>query len=118
MIVSTKGTTSAGSAELASEQTRRAAKNYSSSQKKGQGAAGYGSVKGNENVYVRYGQLSTTGVAGKCGVIALGVGVNTLVCAFVSREKYWTSTATVHIMPALGAGGGAVRRHWRSRVIP
>ena len=50
---------------------------------------------------VRYGKLSAPGVAKKCGVIAIGVRVNRLICAFVSREKYWTSTAAVHILPAL-----------------
>ena len=35
----------------------------------------------------------------KRGVLAIGVGVNRLFCAFVSREICWTSTAAVHIMP-------------------
>ena len=51
-------------------------------------------------MHVRYGQLSVPGSARKHGVLALGVGVNRLVCAFVSREIYWTNTAAVHIMPA------------------
>ena len=50
-------------------------------------------------MYVCYGQLSAPGVARKCDVIALGVGVNRLVCAFVSREIYWTSTTAVHTGP-------------------
>ena len=40
-------------------------------------------------MYVRYRQLSATEVAGKCGVIALGVGVNKLVCAFYPFNDWW-----------------------------
>ena len=34
------------------------------------------------------------------GGASLGMGVNRLSCAFVSREVYWTNTAAVHIIPA------------------
>ena len=59
-----------------------------SKQKKRARCSGLWEREEKEYVYVRYGQLSAPGGARKCGVITPGVGVNKLVCAFVSREKY------------------------------
>ena len=109
VIVSTKGTSSACSADITSDRTRRAATNHGPSQEKGQGAAGYGSVKETNTCtyatsifvffFLSFFLFSRPGWQRKRGVLALGVGVNGSVCAFVSREFYWTSTAAVHIMP-------------------
>ena len=95
VIMSTKGTSSACSADITSERTRRAATNHGPSQEKGQGPASYGSVKGTNSCTC----ATSIFFFFFRGVLALGVGVNRTFCAFVSRERYWTSTAAVHIMP-------------------
>ena len=69
---------------LTSERTRRVSTNHGPSQEKGK-VSGLWEHEENEYVYVRYGQLSTTGVARKCGAITLGVKVERLICAFASR---------------------------------
>ena len=109
VIMSTKGTTSACSADITSEQTRRAATNHGLIQEKGQGAAGYGSVKGANTCTYARSNCPRQGWQRKRGVLALGVGVNRSFCAVVSREFYWTSTAAVHIIPVSLSGrwGGA-----------
>ena len=99
VIMSTKGTSSACSADITSERTRRAATNHGPSQEKRQGAAGYGSVKGTITCTYATSIFFFFFSQRKRGLLALGVGVDRSFCAFVSREFYWTSTAAVHIMP-------------------
>ena len=50
-------------------------------------------------MYVRYGQLSAPGVAEEARRTRSRCGSEQVICAFVSREIYWVSTAAVHIMP-------------------
>ena len=63
-------------------------------------------------MYVRYGQLPAPGVARKCGVIAVGVGVNRLVCVFVSREKILDEycDGAYHVSPSSWRPGGAAAK--------
>ena len=88
VIMSKKGTSSAYSADITSERTRRAATNHGPSQEKGQGTAGYGSVKGTNTctsaTFFFFFFFLRPGWQRKRGVLALGVEVNRSFCAFVS----------------------------------